>query len=47
MIAATLRTRSTLLSDLAVAATFAVLIAGMCAALVWLAPFELVPPRVH
>jgi hypothetical protein len=36
---------SSLLADLAVAAAMAVFIAGMCVALAWLAPFELVLPR--
>ncbi len=38
--------RSALLADLALAASLAVLIAGLCVALVWIAPLELVPPRV-
>ena len=38
---------STLLADLAVALAMAVFVAGMCVALAWIAPFELVPPRVR
>lgn len=34
------------LSELAMTATVALLIAGMCLALAWIVPLELVPPRV-
>ena len=37
----------TLLGDIAVAFVMAVFVAGMCVALAWIAPFELVPPRVR
>jgi hypothetical protein len=45
MSAPTVQGRSTLLADLALAAAMVVLIAGLCVALVWITPVELVPPR--
>lgn len=39
--------RSTLLADLALALSLGVLVAGLCVALAWIAPLELVPPRVR
>ena len=47
LIARTTEGRSTLLADLALAAAMGVFIAGLCLALVWLVPLELVPPRPH
>ena len=38
---------STLLADLALTASLAVFIAGMCVALAWMAPLELIPPRIR
>jgi len=37
--------RSGLLADLALAASMAIFIAGLCVALAWIAPLELFPPR--
>ena len=39
--------RSKLLYDLALTAVLAVFVAGMCLALVWVAPLELMPPQVR
>jgi hypothetical protein len=47
MIAPTTDRRSTLVSDLAVTFAMAVLVAGMCVALAWMAPLELFPPRIR
>ena len=38
---------STLLADLAVTASLASLIAGLCIALAWIAPLEIVLPRLR
>lgn len=39
--------RFTLGHDLALTAAMAVVVAGLCLALVWIAPLELVPPRIR
>ena len=41
------RKHSALLADLALAASMAVMIAGLSLALAWLAPLEFVLPRPH